>query len=212
MGKMGTVMITFFLVVFASLVPADGKPPTWVPTPEERAEYPWIPGPGEVSIGPGHGLSMPLGRILLARKGSEYCAVKFTDTWLGETKYDFYTSYEFSYQGDGSGDFSKGNVQSGAGELVMPSAPRWRWMLDLVPGRKNIIRCGGIQLKWAFIASVICPEDAELAPTPWTAIREVNIRDPRIRWYQKDAIGARTKIEVPIDQLWKDGGRPQITK
>ena len=59
----------------------------------------------------GNAFAMPMGRIVLVRKDSQYGAIKFTETWEGETDFDSFTKYESYYQGDGSGDFSKDNVQ-----------------------------------------------------------------------------------------------------
>ncbi len=191
------------LVVLCTLLPAcfvmgEEKTP-WIPGPEERASSPWIPGPEEVLIGR-TSLSMPLGRILLVRKGSEYLAVKFTNTWLGETKYDHYTAYEFHYQGDGSGDFSKDTVESGTGELFFPKVRGWMG-IPIISGAKDTIRCGGIKIKWFYIATVDFLKN-ELAPTPWTSITQVNVHDHRIQWYQKDS--KRKKRTIHIDRLWDD--------
>jgi hypothetical protein len=182
---------------------AQEKQPTWVPTPEERADQPWIAGPEEALIGP-KGISMSLGKILLARKDSEYCALKFTNTWLGETKYDHYTSYEFYYQGDGSGDFSRSDVESGTGELFFPRVRGWMG-IPVIKGARDIIKCGGMKFKWFYIASVGFG-GAELAPTPWTSINEVNVHDPRIKWYQSDRNRSRKGIKVHIDRLWDSQG------
>jgi hypothetical protein len=139
---------------------------------------------------------MPLGRILLARKGSDYCALKFINTWLGETRYDHYTSYELYYQGDGSGDFIKGNTQHENGELFDPhSRGKITWK-----AAKNKISCGKFKLQWGYIAC-IGSRDAELAPTPWTDITDVNIHDLKIQWYRDDKNRARKTVH--IDQLWE---------
>lgn len=197
------LLIIFWIAVSPVLVLAQEKPPTWVPTPEERANYPWIPGPDEVFIGQAS-VGVPLGRVLLARKGSEYCAFKFTNTWLGETKYDHYTSYEFYYQGDGSGDFSRANVKSGTGELFFPRVRGWMG-IPVIKGAKDTIECGGMKFKWGYIANISTrTRDAELAPTPWTSITEVNVHDPRIRWYRKDSNRKRTMVH--IDRLWDNQG------
>jgi hypothetical protein len=168
-----------------------------VPTPEERAARPWIPETDEAIIGP-TGVSMSLGKILLVRKDLEYCALKFTDTWLGETRYDHYTSYEFYYQSDGSGDFSKTNVMSGTGELFFPKVRSFLG-LPIIKGAKDTIECGRIKFKWFYIASVSAG-DTEFAPTPWTSITEIDIHDPRIQWYREDK--KRSKIIVHINRLW----------
>jgi hypothetical protein len=39
----------------------------------------------------------------------------------------------------------------------------------------------------------------ELAPTRWTDIREVNVFDPRVKWYKYDSL--RKRVDIPIDKL-----------
>ncbi|MBI5232972.1 MAG: hypothetical protein HY880_01315 [Deltaproteobacteria bacterium] len=199
-----TIKHVLLLIVFCAAMPASlllgqGKPHTWIPTPEERAAQPWIPGTDEVLIGPG-AVSMPLGKILLVRKGVQYCALKFIDTWLGETKHDHYTSYEFYYQGDGSGDFSGNKAVPGAGVLFFPRVRGFLGM-PVIKEAKDIIECGDMKLKWRYIAHVGSKEvEYAFAPTPWNSITEVNVHDARIRWHSK-AINQQI-ITVHIDQLW----------
>jgi hypothetical protein len=198
------LLVIFSTLILAGFVSGEEKTP-WIPGPDERAERPWIPGPDEVLIAR-TGVSMPLGRILLVRKGLEYCALKFTNTWLGDTKYDHYTAYEFYYQGDGSEDFSKDNVESGAGELFFPRVRSWMG-IPYTKGRKDVIRCGRIKTKWFYIASMDFGNN-ELAPTPWTSITQVNVHDPRIQWYRED--NKRKKRTIHIDRLWDD--REDVSK
>src|SRR3990172_2636293 len=73
--------------------------------------------PDEVIVG-ATGVTMPMGRFVLARRGSEYCAVKFLKAWQGETVEDQYADYESYCQTDGSGDFSKMNVKVNRERLV----------------------------------------------------------------------------------------------
>jgi hypothetical protein len=189
----------FCMVIFVSLVLAEEKHTTWEPTPEERTDRSWFPhGPDEVLIGR-TGVSMPLGRILLARKGGEYCALIFTNTWLGERKNDHYTSYEFYYQSDGSGELTKSNVMSGTGELFFPQIDSFLHFYGYQKGLKDTITCGEMKFEWLFIAWIRFLK-TEFAPTPWTSIEDVNINDPRIKWYKKDS--KRDRMSVSIDRLW----------
>jgi len=71
----------------------------------------------EVHIAP-HYVAMPLGRIVLIRRGSEYCAVKFTEAWKGKTESARFANYESYYQGDGTGDFQSKNVEFKKDTLV----------------------------------------------------------------------------------------------
>jgi len=168
------------------------------------------PGPDEVEI-KSVGVKVPLGRILLIRRGSEFGAVKFTEVWTEKSGEDKYGRYESYYQGDKTGDFSKKNVLFREGKLI---APKGIWVggghYFSLRGIYDI-RCGPIKLAWVyktFIAfSSTNQKDKdygiELAPTKWTDISEVNVFDSRLKWYRYDE--KRQNILVPIDQLWKDG-------
>jgi hypothetical protein len=200
MIKKVVLLLICYMVISDDLSLSEEKHATWEPGPAVRAAQDWIPGPNEVIIY-WRGVSPPLGRILLAKKGTEYCALRFTDTWLGETEYDHYTSYDFYYQGDGSGDFIKSSVVTGTGELLFPKVKTFL-IFPYAKGAKTTIECGRMQFEW-FYTTATRFGDAELAPTPWTSIKEVNVHDPGIKWYKQDS--DRKRISVPIDQLW---GKP----
>ena len=199
MARICFLMIIFYIALPAELILGGEKPPTWEPTAAERADRPWLPRKSDEVLINKFGISMPLGRILLARKGTEYCAIKFTDTWLGETERDHFTSYDFFFQGDGSGDFTKSNVIAGSDELYFPKIQPIVFDIGYQKGLKDTIICGGMKLEWLFIAWLRFLK-YELAPTPWTSIKNVNVQDPRVKWYKKDS--DRKDRSVPIDQLW----------
>jgi len=171
-----------------------------------------IPFGNEVAI-TGNAFAMPLGRIVLVRKDSQYGAIKFTETWQGETDFDSFTKYESYYQGDGSGDFSKENVLFGKDLLAerrsipfFPLSPR---TFSYKAGPENTqIKCGPIKLAWSGWCTVYFNERTwksgdhgiELAPTKWTDITQVNVFDPRVKWYRYDEKQKNTFI--PIDELW----------
>lgn len=175
------------------------------------------PGPDEVHISE-IGIIMPLGKILLVRKGSEYCAIKFTKVWSENTSEvgsifvasgsDEYAIYESSYQGDKSGDFSKSNVQFKKDKLSFPK-PRGIGRLAFSFGNKEI-KCGSIKLEWFGKGSVYFYREGqkqgdygiELAPTKWTDITQVNVFDQRLKWYRYDE--KRLRVNIPIDKLWND--------
>jgi hypothetical protein len=166
------------------------------------------PGPDEVEI-KSVGVRVPLGRILLIRRGSEYGAVKFTDAWTEKSGEDKYGRYESYYQGDKTGDFSKKNVQYREGKLIDPQgiAVGGGHYFSL-RGIYNI-KCGPIKLGWGYKTFIAFYRRSqkdkdygiELAPTKWTDISEVNVFDPRLRWYRYDE--DRQTIRIPIDQLWE---------
>jgi len=166
------------------------------------------PGPDEVEIG-GMGMVIPLGRLLFIRRGSEYGVVKFTEVWTEKSGEDKYGRYESYYQGDKTGDFSKKNVQYREGKLI---DPKGIWVggshYFSLRGIYNI-RCGPIKLAWVYKTFVsFLPANGkrkdhgiELAPTKWTDISEVNVFDPRLKWYRYDE--KQKIIRIPIDQLWE---------
>jgi hypothetical protein len=180
------------------LAQGQERPPTWIPTSEQRAAFPWIPGLGEVLIGQAS-VSMPLGRILMVRMGVEYCALTFTNTWQGEREGDIHSAYYFSCQRDGGGGLIGSNVESGTGELYDPAVRKWMGIYVQKGVKKDTIKCGGMTLHWRPFANIAF-RDAELAPTPWTSLAEVNVQDARIRWYKDDR--QRTPTTVHIDRLW----------
>jgi hypothetical protein len=186
---------------------------TWLPraggevTTSDHIERFAPPGPNDVHIGP-NVIAIPLGKILLVRKDGDYCAVKFTEFWTGKTKEDVYARYESYYQDDKTGDFSNKNAQFKKDRLSFPK-PRGIGRLAFSFGKKNI-RCGPIKLFWSGKGTVYFHSDGqaqsdygiELSPTIWSDISEVNIFDPRIKWYKYDE--ERQRVNIPIEHLWKD--------
>lgn|SRR3989338_3527747 len=166
-------------------------------------------GPNDVVIGP-NAVRVPLGRISLVRKNKEYCAVIFTGFWTGKTEEDWYATYESYYQGDKTGDFSNRNVQFRKEKLSSPK-PRGIGRFAFSFGNRDVL-CGSVTLEWTgkgwlyFYGSNQKEGDygIELAPTKWTDISQVNILDPRLRWYRYDQ--ERKRVNIPIDQLWEDKG------
>ncbi len=149
----------------------------------------------------------PPGRFLLVRKGLQHCALTFIETWVGEAPKDPYARYKFYYQGDGSGDFSKGNVKYEGREIHFRTV-NWGGFHCAI-GDPDV-RCGPMRLVWASdFGTIVCfysddqkPHDSgiELAPTKWTDISEVTIYNPSLKWYRYDK--RRKPFYPAIDQLW----------
>jgi hypothetical protein len=196
MMKKMLLLLMFLALFYVAVAIAAEKPPTLNPAQEQRADKPGRLAVDNATIGPS-GVAMPVRKIILAKKGLEYCSIKFTSTWLEEKKHDYYTAYECHYQGDGSGDFNKSNVKFGNGELFYPRERGW-FVIPFTSEAKDTFECGRMKIKW-FYASGVSFDDLELAPTPWTSITDVNVHDTRLQWFRKDA--KRKKIKVPIDQF-----------
>jgi hypothetical protein len=155
-------------------------------------------------------VAVPLGRIILIRKDSDYCAVKFTDFSMTGEKYHESTCsrYESYYQGDKSGDFTRKNVKVRKGLVSDKDPIIWRFR-----GGDPNIRCGPIKrgwVGWPGMSSVYFKEfrggyvdyELEMTPTRWVDISEVNVFDSRLKWYKYDE--RRKPIKINIEKLWED--------
>jgi len=199
---MKNLMIIIFLYLMICVKPAGGE---MMASNQGGRIVP--PGPNDVVIAP-NAVRIPLGRILLVRKDSEYCAVKLTKFWTGKTEQDRYAEYESYYQGDNTGDFSNKNMIFRKGKLSFPK-PRGIGRFAFSFGNRDV-RCGPIKLAWYgenwvyFFSTNQKQGDygIELAPTTWTDISRVNVFDPRVKWYRYDS--KREDITIPIDKLWEN--------
>ncbi len=155
-----------------------------------------------------NGVMMPLGRILLVRKDSDYCAIKFIKFWTGKTEDDRYATYEAYYQGDKTADFNNKNVTFKREELYAPKPSFSFFGHPFAFGAKKEVRCGPIKLWWTGFGSVYFFKryqregeyGIEFAPTKWTDISQVNVFDHRLKWYRYDE--NRKRVNIPVDQLW----------
>jgi hypothetical protein len=201
--------IIILLIMFCAIssISTNGCAADMAPNPDTIAGYA-PPAPNEVQIA-FSGVDMPLGRLLLIRKDSRYCAVKFTRFWTEKAEKEKFAAYEVYCKEDGTGDFSNKNVKitEGKASLLRPRGPFYplKWQ----PGNPEV-KCGPLKLLWAY-KGIVCffersdsPGDygVELAPTPWSDISQVNVLDPRVKWYRYDE--QRKRINIPIDKLWKD--------
>ena len=160
--------------------------------------------------------SAPIGRLLLIRNGKDCCAVRFTEfhrghdakpsTIFNSGDETLYAEYDWYFQGDGSGDFTKSNVKSGHEKLKrgpMVGIGRFSFQIGT-----TAISCGPFSLSWIYPNNVgfhlsNTKEDDignELAPTKWKDLHEIDIREPRVRWYRFDE--KRKDIIIPVDHLW----------
>lgn len=118
-----------------------------------------------------------------------------------------YSIYQSFYQDDGTGNFTNKNVKIFQGTASwLPLRGPFRPFI-YQPG-DAYVKCGPNKFVWqykTFIGVITTGKfmgdyGFEIAPTPWTDIGEVNIHDPRIKWYRYDE--KRERIYIPIDKLW----------
>jgi tetratricopeptide (TPR) repeat protein len=165
----------------------------------------------EIQVAP-NCVKMPLGRIMLVRKGSHYCAVKFTEGWTGETIFDCFENYEAYDLGDGIGNPFDKSVLCEKGQLISRRYVGIHHLIIPAGHQNEDLKCGPIKLFWTIGAVYFCdlrknPKKCdysiELAPTKWTDISQVNLFDPRLKWYKDED---RKDIFIRVDQLWEDAG------
>ena len=192
---MRNIMFYLILLMTQDGVPALASDPISYNTPI---------GPDDVRIGP-HYVIMPLNKIFLVRNNELYGAVKLTRFWTGKNKKGKYASYECWYQNDGSGDFSGKSVKFEVKEVSSKLFGIGRFSFNT--GNEEI-RCGSFKLWWWGEGVIyFCKKGQgfadygiEIAPTKWSDIKEVNVSDPRLKWFKFDKNRSRT--DIPIDKLW----------
>jgi len=199
MKKAAIFVILFFLIIEIRTSRGQGiLPKEGGPLPDPKSVF---------AIGP-NCVGVPAGRIILIRKGSDCCAVRFPKFWTGKTREEWYATYESYYQGDGSGDFSSKNVEFRRGEVSDLGFGSFLGS-HYYRGDRNF-QCGKIRLQWSgqerswvcFYAFGQTERDHgyALAPTNWTDISEVDVSDPKLVWYKYDA--KRKDYYLPIDEVW----------
>jgi hypothetical protein len=193
---MNYIVITLLSLFFASQI-------AYAEQKNNYPDYLILPNEDEVIIRP-HLVSIPLGKILLVRKDSTYCAIKLVRIGLVNAEYVSY------YQSDKSGNFNKENVEIKNGKLLAKE-PVGIGRFAFAFGQKIDIECGPLELMWSGRRSIHFYSssqderrysDIELAPTPWGDISQVNVFDPRVKWYWYDE-KRKTQV-IPIDKLWPE--------
>jgi hypothetical protein len=155
------------------------------------------------------GVGMPLGRILLIHKDRQYCALKFTKFWTENNQTEKYATYESYYQNDGTGNLQNTNVKFSEGKASHLPLRRPYHPFLIQPGYTKV-DCGFLRLQWNYKGYVTffkgydddADQGIELSPTPWTNISEINVFDPRVKWYRYDESRIK-EIKIPIDKIWK---------
>jgi hypothetical protein len=192
-----------FVLFFMLKTPGFGEDMSRFKQRDNKPSYSNVFGIATNAVG------VPKGRIILIRKDKDYCAVKFPRYWTGKDPRDYYSSYESYYQGGKSGDFSNETVELREGVLKGLRGESWMG-IGGVAGNPNF-HCGPIILMWGGTDEIswVCfyakdqderDHGYELAPTNWTDISEVNVRDPRVKWYRFDA--KRKETLIPVDKAW----------
>ncbi len=159
-------------------------------------------------------VAAPFGRFLLIRKGTNTCAIRFSEFHPGNNAKpptlfcsgdeSHHAEYDWYWQADGSGDFSKSNVRSGHNKLIqrpLHGIGRFAFQTGTVH-----VRCGPFRLLWQYPMSVSfdakggCGDgETDLAPTRWQTLADISIKDSRLKWYKCDP--HRRTLLISVDDL-----------
>jgi hypothetical protein len=172
---------------------------------------------GELALVSDMAVSAPMGRLLLARKGGTLCAFRFVSARRGHDKREptSFSSGEESLFGEYEWALleepEKGRVKpvkSGKGEVSRKGSIGVGRLATRI-GRPAV-SCGEVKAVWAypnrltFVAET--PTGAfqydnqlSLAPTAWREFSEINLADPRLKWYRLDS--KRVERKVPVGEL-----------
>jgi hypothetical protein len=165
-----------------------------------------------------HQVAAPFGRVLLIRGAKGQCAVRFAEyqrghdakppTVFSSGEESHYASYEWSYQVDGTGDFTNRHATHGTGR-VSRGAVRGIGRFGFQSG-DPYLRCGPLKTFWlqpsnvSFSEQVLCQTPGyQLSPTGWRDISKVNANDVRLQWFECDE--KRNSYRIPLRDL--PGGR-----
>ena len=149
---------------------------------------------------------MPVGRVLLIERGSFLGGVKFIHN---EQKADgIYSKYECF-------EFQNGRIKKiREGELLLKNPSKGKGFLfhsgpNSLFGPPLKIKdftlsaaAGGLEHSTIYFESKPNKPDRKvrMAPTPWVELREINLSDPRIKWFAYDE--KREWKVIPIDKIW----------
>lgn len=164
----------------------------------------------DVLVG-GNGVEVPLGRILLIRNNSNYCALKFKKYWSNSNGKEIHASYESYYPEEGGEDFTIKMHKATENSVYLMSAQEESNPVKRPDNEQ--IKCGPTSLYWegnGFVSFFYNGWDhdypyfrypVELAPTPWTDFSQINVHDIRLKWYKNDF--NRKNVYVPENKLWE---------
>jgi len=153
------------------------------------------------------------GRIVLVREQQHVCAIRFgkasrardsrkpTSFDSGEESFD--TEYEYRYEdgpdrrfsakaSSGKGAVSRGPLR-GIGRLIWPSS-------------RARIDCGAIEgMSWYYPSMLWMGDKGptmsgqrQFAPTGWRDFAQVDLRDPRLKWYSHSP---GRELQIPLGEL-----------
>jgi hypothetical protein len=130
-------------------------------------------------------INIPASRFLLARRGSEYCAVRLISSrWTTDESSSTYVAY---YVPQPTIRFTSPEATVNKGEVYMKQPLRIIGRLAAARSKRTIF-CGKLRLEWSGAPNnsgwIYLDEEKtlQLAPTRWTDIKVVDSLDKALKW------------------------------
>ena len=161
-------------------------------------------------------ISAPLNRLLLIRDGDQICAIRFTKfkrmwdrgnaTTFTSAEENMYAEYDWYYVKNGFTDASSSDVVMGHAEVRRkPTYGIGRLNFQL--GGNRSVKCGPFEQAWLYPISISMQQEFPIpsqgrrhfAPTAWHDWRDVNLNEPRLRWFQYGEL--QSELLIPIKDL-----------
>lgn len=157
----------------------------------------------------------PIGRLLLMRKGSELCAIRFTEyhrggdgkptTMFHAGDETLYAEYDWFELGNSAALGQKENAASGHEKLVRKPIVGFGHLR--IKRGEFYVKCGSLSAEWVYPNEVsliepygVGPSNGiDLAPTQWCEIQQVDRNAPSLVWYKYD--DNRRELYLPLGQL-----------
>ena len=152
-----------------------------------------IPGVTAPPIYGAESIQMPFGKLALVRNGDHLAAIKILRSVSRGAGYRNGAEYEYWYQGDGSHDLTKPNVEHGTGIVFAKYAatqvgpPRYS-----LAGSQLNIEAGPLWVEWSQSNYVYARPRygrtpppipvVEITGTEWADVSEVDLAAPGLRW------------------------------
>ena len=155
-----------------------------------------------------------MGRIVLMRRGSDFCAIRFTGFRRDDNEPEglFYVPGPSLYAEYDWYDLAASSA--GSGHRKVSRTPGWGIPFFFPLGTGTYyVKCGSMEPWWGYPTAVLFHETnevtrdfgIELAPTGWRDVSEIDLAHPALRWYRVNE--KRKPYLLPLDALPQAKGR-----
>ena len=164
------------------------------------------------NLKPPASITVPLNKLVLIRSGNKIGAFKILYK-VSRWRFLNGVKYEYWYQGDGTGDFTKENVLHGNGIVYEKYIDEGNKLKDA--GSRLNVKVGPLWVEWSDGNHIytdyystekeeLLIKNIEITATQWENIKEVNLSSTELKWINK---------EIPSNESlqWTAGHKALVT-